>query len=64
MGTGEISVGQVIQSYMQIISAPDQVAVNQQASDIAVSTKSGDVYYFYRSEDQVENRQTFQPFGT
>jgi phosphate transport system permease protein len=63
MGTGEIAIGQSFNLTANYVSAPDQVAVNQQASDIVVSTKSGDVYYFYRSEDQAENRQTFQPFG-
>jgi phosphate transport system permease protein len=63
MGAGEISVGQSFNLTANYISAPDQVAVNQQASDIVVSTKSGTVYYFHRSEDQIENRQTFQPFG-
>ncbi|HEY7162524.1 MAG TPA: hypothetical protein VH815_14755, partial [Acidobacteriota bacterium] len=63
MGTGEISVGQSFNLTANYVSAPDQVAVNQQATDIVVSTKSGDVYYFYRSEDQVDNRQTFQPFA-
>src|SRR6185437_14558554 len=63
MGAGEISVGQSFNLTANYVSAPDQVAVNQQASDIVVSTKTGDVYYFYRLEDHTENRQTFQPFG-
>lgn len=63
MGKGEIVVGKSFDLTANYVSAPDQVAVNQQASDIVVSTKSGDVYYFYRNEDQVENRQRFQPFA-
>jgi phosphate transport system permease protein len=63
MGKGEIAVGKSFDLTANYVSAPDQVAVNQQASDIVVSTKGGEVYYFYRNEDQVENRQRFQPFS-
>ncbi|MCI0447111.1 ABC transporter permease subunit, partial [bacterium] len=63
MGTGEIAVGKSFDLTAEYVSAPDQVAVNQQASDIVISTKNGDVYYFHRSEDQIENRQTFEPFS-
>ncbi len=62
MGVGEIAAGKAFHLTAGFQSAPHQVAVNQQTSDIAVSTKNGDIYYFYRSDDQVEHRQTFQPF--
>jgi phosphate transport system permease protein len=63
LGAGEITQGQNFNLSHFFRSKPQTIAVNQQATDVVVSTENGDIYYFYRNEDQLDLRQTFQAFA-
>jgi phosphate transport system permease protein len=62
-GVGEIVPGKSFDLTSLISGQPEYLAVNQQASDIVVAMETGEVYYFYRSGDEIELRQVFQPFA-
>ncbi len=62
LGVGETSIGKSF-TLTGFRSEPEQVSVSQAARDILVSTKNGDIYYFYRDGENLQLRQTFQPFS-
>ena len=61
-GQSEVTVGSAFNVTSQVGKDPVKVAVNQQGSEIVVSTKSGDVYYFTRSGEEMSLVQKFRPF--
>lgn len=62
-GTGETTVGQSLNLTEQVKGNPERLVVNSQASDLVVSTASGEVYYFSRAGDEMKLRQVFAPFA-
>ncbi|MGQ4810206.1 hypothetical protein NKDENANG_03655 [Candidatus Entotheonellaceae bacterium PAL068K] len=45
-----------------LIGTPQDIAVGAQADSVVVSTKAGDVHYFFRDGDALRLRQVFTPF--
>jgi len=59
---GKIKIAQTYNLSPLIKGQPQEIAVNAQAEGIAVATQAGDVYYFFRTGDDLALRQVFTPF--
>lgn len=62
IGNGEITSSAPIRLTDKVQGTPARIAVSMNASDVIVATTEGSVFYFVISGDQVELRQSFQPF--
>jgi phosphate transport system permease protein len=61
-GQGETSIGNSFNITPEVGKDPVKIAVNPQASEIVIATKTGDVYYFTRSGEEIRLVQKFRPF--
>ena len=61
-GAGETSVGAAYNLTSQFAHDPVSIVVNQQGSELVVSTKEGILYYFTRSGEELRFVQKFRPF--
>jgi phosphate transport system permease protein len=62
LGSGKIVLDETYDLTDSIDGQPQSIAVNAQANGIVVATRRGDVYYFFREDDEVALRQVFMPF--
>jgi phosphate transport system permease protein len=63
LGAGKIVLGDPFDLTSQIKGEPQDIAVNPQADGLVVATKSGEIYYFFRDDDDISLRQVFTPFS-
>lgn len=61
-GSGETTVGSSFNLTSQVGPDPVDLAVNRQGSEIVIATKTGDIFYFTRSGEEVQFVQKFRPF--
>lgn len=62
LGTGETELNETYDLTPMLQGELQDIVVNTQANGIAVATTSGDVYYFFRDEDEITLRQVLTPF--
>jgi phosphate transport system permease protein len=62
LGAGKIGLGKIYDLTPLVQGEPVDLAVNEQADSVVVSTKAGDVYYFFREGGEITLRQVFTPF--
>ena len=62
-GEGEIQVDKTFDLSGQIEDEMQTVLVNSEADSIVVSTRAGEIYYFFRVDNAYQLRQKFRPFG-
>lgn len=62
LGAGKINIDQTYNLSPLMQGQPQEIAVNAQADGIAVATQAGDVYYFFRTGNDIALRQVFTPF--
>lgn len=63
MGVSKIVPGDTYDLTGMVEGNPQHLAVNAQADGIVIGTKKGDIYYFFREDDEILQRQVFMPFG-
>jgi phosphate transport system permease protein len=62
LGRGKTVLEETFDLTSMIAGEPQHIAVNDQADGIVVSTRAGDVYYFFRDGGKMVRRQVFTPF--
>ena len=62
LGRGKTVLDEAFDLTSMIDGQPQQIAVNDQADGIVLSTQAGDVYYFFRDRGEINRRQVFTPF--
>jgi phosphate transport system permease protein len=63
LGSGNTEVGATVDLTPLVPGEPLSVLVNGYADGILVTTKTGEILYFFRQGDEIALRQTFKPFG-
>jgi phosphate transport system permease protein len=62
LGAGKTELGKAYDLTPLVQGEPQDLAVNEQADSVVVSTQAGDVYYFFREGNAITLRQVFTPF--
>ena len=62
LGAGKTTIDQTYNLSAMIQGHPQEVVVNAQADGVVVSTREGEVYYFYHVGNDLHLRQRFVPF--
>jgi phosphate transport system permease protein len=63
LGKGAIQVGKTYDLTQKLRGNPTHIRVTSNADGVLIATDAGDIDYFFRTGDEVELRQTFQPFA-
>ncbi len=61
IGKGKVKIAETYELTDQIEGEPKDVLLNSQANNLIIAT-SKKIYYFYRNEDELFLKQTFEPF--
>lgn len=62
LGAGEVKPDRSFDLTDKMIGEPERLLVDERAEGIIVATTSGDLLYFFLSDDGFELRQSFRPF--
>ncbi len=62
IGASKIVPGDTYDLTSLVEGEPQHLAVNAQADGIVVATTAGQIYYFFREDDEIIRRQVFAPF--
>ncbi|ETX06347.1 MAG: hypothetical protein ETSY2_17695 [Candidatus Entotheonella gemina] len=62
LGASKIVPGDTYDLTAMVEGEPQHLAVNAQADGIVIATTEGQIYYFYRQEDEIIRRQVLTPF--
>jgi phosphate transport system permease protein len=63
LGAGKTMLGDTFNLTSQIKGEPQDIAVNPQANGLVVATQTGEIYYFFRDNNDITLRQVFSPFN-
>jgi phosphate transport system permease protein len=62
LGKGETRIDQSYDLTARISGTPERLLIDERADSVVVTTREGDLFYFFLGEDGFQLRQTLRPF--